>query len=209
MAAPQCSAPADPAACLDCTFEAAVCSCAGPLSAENTPAAGTCWTHNTTGKVSGDGPLTVSTSQGDTLYSVTSSGQLYALDQSSSTLQFQFSCLGANKQAPPGTPLLWNNILYFGCTDQVFYAMDTLLLRLLWQFPPKPTSKKNARAQTLGSFRGAPVTDGRNIYVYTQSQGKSRVVALNSVSGAVVWSTQVGLGGKEACRRWWREASSA
>ena len=158
---------------------------------QSTPPAGTCWTFNTTGQVAGDGPTAVSTVQGDTLYAVTSAGLLYALDQTLSTLQFQYSCPGgsSSKQASPGTLLLQNNIIYFGCPDGIFYALNALLLQLMWQYPPAPPTK--GKQQTLGSFRGAPVTDGQNVYVYTQSHGKSSVVALNALSGTRLWSTQV------------------
>ena len=157
------------------------------------PPAGACWNYSTSGKVV-TAPLTASTAQGDTLYSVTTAGQVYALDQRFATPQFQYSCPGANKQSPPGTPLLLNSILYFGCSDEIFYALDTLLLRVVWQYPPVPTptlTGKIKAAQTLGAFRGAPVTDGQQVYVYTESQGKSSVLALNAISGTLLWSAQV------------------
>jgi outer membrane protein assembly factor BamB len=116
--------------------------------------------------------------QGDqlvgTLYTVAKDGTIYAINTSDTTLRWRYQTL--SRKSITTSPVVTNNVVYFGSSDHYIYAFNATSGALLW------------KALTGGVVESMPTVANNIVYAGSDD---GMLYALNTSKGSQVWRYQM------------------
>lgn len=127
------------------------------------------WQYNTTKLAdNSSAPAVV----GGTAY-FSSGNRIYAVDATSGTLKWQYPAADTLKSTIRTSMTVWQDLVLFGASDGILYAVNASDGRTAWAFPTK------------GALRSSPVVSGGTVFI---GSNDNAVYAIDARTGEQVWT---------------------